>query len=453
MHQIKCPNCQTAFTIDETSYADIQNQVRTETFARELAERLAQAEQQFEHRLQLVQSQDKQCFQAALNEKQQEIQQLNAQITHQQNTQQLAVQAAESRLQQQLNQKEHELIELRTRNENALALQQVQAEKMWTQKLAEKEQELMVLNNQNQTEIQKLRNQIELQQQSNALEMRTLQESFSQELQKKDEDIAYYKDLKTKLSTKMLGETLEQHCEVAFNRIRATAFPNAQFEKDNDASSGSKGDYIYRESQEGSEIVSIMFEMKNEADTTQTKKKNEDFLDKLDKDRHTKNCEYAVLVSLLEKDNELYNDGIVDVSYRYPKMYVIRPQFFIPMITLLRNAALNALQYKQQVAQMQAQHIDVTNFEQELDNFKHAFGRNYRLASEKFQDAIDSIDKTIKQLEKTKEALLSSQNNLRLANDKAEDLTVKKLTRKNPTMKAKFEALKEVCENSEDNEQ
>ncbi|MBR6877366.1 MAG: DUF2130 domain-containing protein, partial [Neisseriaceae bacterium] len=247
MHQIKCPNCQTAFTIDETSYADIQNQVRTETFARELAERLAQAEQQFEHRLQLVQSQDKQCFQAALNEKQQEIQQLNAQITHQQNTQQLAVQAAESRLQQQLNQKEYELIELRTRNENALALQQVQAEKMWTQKLAEKEQELMVLNNQNQTEIQKLRNQIELQQQSNALEMRTLQESFSQELQKKDEDIAYYKDLKTKLSTKMLGETLEQHCEVAFNRIRATAFPNAQFEKDNDASSGSKGDYIYRE--------------------------------------------------------------------------------------------------------------------------------------------------------------------------------------------------------------
>lgn len=442
MHQIKCPHCQTAFTIDEASYADIQNQVRTEEFARELHERLAQAEQQFNHRLALNQSQNEQHFQAALNEKQQEIQQLNAQISNQHNQQQLAVQAAENTLKQQLIQKENELIALRVRTDSDLALQQAQAQTLLAQKLAEKEQELSALKNQSQAEIQKWRSQAELQQQSKALEKQALQQSFLQQLQQKDEQIAYYKDFKAKQSTKMLGETLEQHCEIAFNQIRSAAFPNAQFGKDNDASSGSKGDYIYRERQDGNEIVSIMFEMKNEADETQTKKKNEAFLDKLDKDRQAKNCEYAVLVSLLESDNELYNGGIVDMSHRYPKMYVIRPQFFIPMITLLRNAALNTLQYKQQVAQMQAQHIDITHFEQELDDFKRAFGRNYRLASEKFQDAIDSIDKTIKQLEKTKEALFSSQNNLRLANDKAEDLTVKKLTRKNPTMKAKFDALK-----------
>ncbi|MFZ1242645.1 MAG: DUF2130 domain-containing protein [Candidatus Saccharimonas sp.] len=271
----------------------------------------------------------------------------------------------------------------------------------------------------------------------------SLKEKFEHELKTKDEMIAYYKDLKAKLSTKMIGETLEQHCETEFNRLRATAFPNAYFEKDNDARSGSKGDFIYRETDEqGTEIISIMFEMKNEGDETATKHKNEDFLKELDKDRREKKCEYAILVTLLEAESELYNTGIVDVSHRYEKMYVIRPQFFIPMITLLRNAALNSLKYKSELAFVQSQNIDVTNFESQLNDFRDSFGRNYRLASEKFKTAIDSIDKSIAQLQKTKENLLRSEDNLRIANNKAEDLTVKKLTRGNPTMSEKFDSLK-----------
>lgn len=250
--------------------------------------------------------------------------------------------------------------------------------------------------------------------------------------------------MKAKLSTKMLGESLEQHCEIEFNRIRATGFKNAYFEKDNDATLGSKGDYVYRESDEsGNEIISIMFEMKNENDTTATKKKNEDFLAKLDKDRNDKHCEYAVLVSLLELDNELYNNGIIDMSHKFPKMYVIRPQFFIPIITILRNAALNSLQYKSELAIVKAQNIDITNFEENIEKFKVSFARNYDLASRKFQDAIDGIDKTIVQLQKTKENLLRSEDHLRLANQKAEDLTIKRLTRDNPTMRAKFEELRD----------
>lgn len=271
----------------------------------------------------------------------------------------------------------------------------------------------------------------------------SLKREFDNELKSKDDMIAYYKDMKSKLSTKMVGETLEQHCEIEFNRLRATAFQNAYFEKDNDAKGGSKGDYIFRENDEaGNEIVSIMFEMKNEGDETATKKKNEDFLKELDKDRREKGCEYAILVSLLESDNELYNTGIVDVSYKYPKMYVIRPQFFIPMITLLRNSAMNAMQYKAELAVVKSQNTDVTNFEDQLNDFRDSFGRNYRLASEKFKTAIDSIDKSIVQLQKTKENLIRSEDNLRIANNKAGELTVKKLTRGNPTMTAKFEDLK-----------
>lgn len=270
-----------------------------------------------------------------------------------------------------------------------------------------------------------------------------LKDKYESALRVKDEMIAQYKDLKARLSTKMIGETLEQHCETEFNRLRATGFKNAYFEKDNDARTGSKGDYIYRETDDGGvEIISIMFEMKNEGDTTASKHKNEDFLKELDKDRREKKCEYAVLVTLLEGDSELYNAGIVDVSHKFEKMYVIRPQFFIPMITLLRNAALNSLRYRQELALVRAQNIDITNFEDNMEAFKDGFSRNYELASRKFSDAIDGIDKTIKQLEKTKQALVSSENNMRLANDKAQDLTIKKLTKNNTTMQAKFDELK-----------
>lgn len=284
--------------------------------------------------------------------------------------------------------------------------------------------------------------QIETNEKNAQLKEQTLKESYEEKLKGKDEQIAYYKDFKAKQSTKMVGETLEQHCEIEFNKLRATGFQNAYFEKDNDAKSGSKGDFIFKEfSDDGTEFISIMFEMKNEMDETATKHKNEDFFKELDKDRNEKKCEYAVLVSLLEADNELYNTGIVDVSYRYPKMYVIRPQFFIPMITLLRNASLNALQYKQELAVIRNQNIDISHFEEDMNEFKDKFSRNYRLASEKFKKAIDEIDKTIDHLQKTKDALLSSENNLRLANNKAEELSIKKLTRNNPTMAAKFAEL------------
>lgn len=292
-------------------------------------------------------------------------------------------------------------------------------------------------------QISELTNQLTSQKTQAKLLETNLKEKYETQLKLKDEQIAYYKDFKAKQSTKMVGESLEQHCEIQFNQLRATGFQNAYFEKDNDARTGSKGDYIYRENDDqGNEIISIMFEMKNENDETATKKKNEDFLKELDKDRNEKHCEYAILVSLLEPDNELYNSGIVDKSHRYPKMYVIRPQFFIPMITLLRNAALNSMQYKQELAIARAQNIDITHFEENMMKFKEGFARNYELASRKFKTAIDEIDKTISHLQKTKDALISSENNLRLANNKAEDLTIKKLVRNNPTMKAKFDELK-----------
>lgn len=291
-------------------------------------------------------------------------------------------------------------------------------------------------------EIADLKAKLQLREKEAELEKNSIKEKYEIEIKQKDETIAFYKDFKAKQSTKMIGESLEQHCEIEFNRLRMTAFQNAEFGKDNDAKTGSKGDYIYREyDKSGTEIISIMFEMKNEGDETATKKKNEHFFKELDKDRNEKKCEYAILVSMLEADNELYNNGIVDVSYAYDKMYVIRPQFFIPIITLLRNAAMNSLKYKQEVALMREQNIDITNFEEDLNAFKEGFARNYDLASRKFKVAIDEIDKTITHLQKTKDALLSSENNLRLANNKADDLTVKKLVRGNPTMKDKFENL------------
>lgn len=431
MHEIKCPHCQTAFTINEASYADILNQVRTQEFQAEIHERLVQHQAQAKSELALQQAQAQTQFEQTLAQKNAEIAQLNSQLASHEKDRQLAVAEVSGSLKADLATREREIEQLRAQNAALVERMNLERDLAISQALAAKEREVLDLET-----------QLKLSESKNESEQRALQDKFQMVLKIKDEEIAAYRDFKAKQSTKMVGESLELHCENEFNRVRAMAFPQAQFGKDNDASSGSKGDYIFRETDgQGSEIVSIMFEMKNENDETATKKKNVDFLKELDKDRREKGCEYAVLVSLLEADSDLYNGGIVDVSHHYPKMYVVRPQFFIPMISLLRNSGLNALKYKQEVATMRAQNIDITNFESELDDFREKFGRNYRLASEKFQAAIKHIDETIKHLEKTKADLLGAENNLRLANDKAEDLTVKKLTRKNPTMKAKFDAL------------
>lgn len=472
MHDIKCPHCHTAFTIDESHYADIQNQVRTHEFNLEIEKQIKQLEEKYHSELKLVNAQNHHQFQAALSEKEQQIIQLKAQIHQHESENRLAQSQAEAVWQQEIAQKNAELRAWQEKFDAQLLAQKQTLMAQYEQELLKKDNALRELQNNSQNELHQhqmqmqnrllehtaskeqeihaLKSQIALQKAQSDLARQNLQQQHENQLKQKDELIEFYRDFKAKQSTKMLGESLEQHCEMAFNQIRMTAFPNALFQKDNDASSGSKGDYIYRELDEhGTEILSIMFEMKNESETTATKKKNEHFFKELDKDRREKNCEYAVLVSLLESDNDLYNNGIVDVSYVYGKMYVIRPQFFIPMITLLRNAALNALKYKQEVAKMKAQNIDITHFENELEEFKSGFTRNYRLASEKFQAAIDHIDKSIKALEKTKADLLSSENNLRLANKKMEDLTVKKLTRNNPTMKAKFDELKNNALNLE----
>ncbi|WII93326.1 DUF2130 domain-containing protein [Kingella negevensis] len=433
MHEIKCPHCHTAFTINEASYADILNQVRTQEFQAEIHERLVQHQAQAKSELALQQAQAQTQFEQTLAQKNAEIAQLNSQLASHEKDRQLAVAEVSGSLKADLATREREIEQLRAQNAALVERMNLERDLAISQALAAKEREVLDLET-----------QLKLSESKNESEQRALQDKFQMVLKIKDEEIAAYRDFKAKQSTKMVGESLELYCENEFNRVRAMAFPQAQFGKDNDASSGSKGDYIFRETDgQGSEIVSIMFEMKNENDGTATKKKNVDFLKELDKDRREKGCEYAVLVSLLEGNNDLYNDGIVDVSHLFPKMYVVRPQFFLPMISLLRNSGLNALKYKQEVATMRAQNIDITNFESELDDFREKFGRNYRLASEKFQSAIKHIDETIKHLEKTKADLLGAENNLRLANDKAEDLTVKKLTRKNPTMKAKFDALKD----------
>ena len=431
MHEIKCPHCHTAFTVNEASYADILNQVRTQEFQTEIHERLQQAQMQFQSDMQLAQAQAQNQFDKILADKNHEIAALSNQINAYEKDSKLAAAEIEGRLKAQIAEQDKLIAELKAQAKSLETAKNMEKELEITKAVAEKERELGNLNT-----------QFMLQSKENQLEKQSLREKYEAELKQKDETIAFYKDFKARQSTKMIGESLEQHCETEFNRIRTTAFPQAIFGKDNDAKTGSKGDYIYRETdEEGNEIISIMFEMKNENDETATKKKNEQFFKELDKDRREKNCEYAVLVSLLEADSELYNNGIVDVSYAYPKMYVVRPQFFISIVSLLRNAALNSLKYKQELAQMRAQNIDITHFEEDLDKFKTDFARNYELASRKFQTAIDEIDKTISHLQKTKEALLSSENNLRLANNKATDLTVKKLVRKNPTMKAAFAAL------------
>lgn len=398
MNEIICPHCNKAFKIDEAGYADIVKQIRDHQFTEELKKRLALANQEKESAVKLAEATVKNALQAQLSDKDKEIVALNAKFNNANLEKQLAVKEATQQIEKQRDDLSNEL---------------------------------------KSKELEKQNLEYTLRQQFSTV-LKTKEEIIKY----KDEEIARVKEMKIKLSTKMLGETLEQHCEIEFNKMRATGFQNAYFEKDNDSSSGSKGDFIFKEHDAaGNEIISIMFEMKNESDQTATKKKNEDFFKELDKDRNEKKCEYAVLVSLLEADNEYYNTGIVDVSYKYNKMYVVRPQFFIPIITLLRNAALNSIEYKAELALVKSQNIDITNFEEKMNKFKDGFARNYDLASRKFREAIDGIDKTIKELQKTKEALLSSENNLRLANEKTEDLTIKKLTHGNPTMKTKFDEL------------
>lgn len=428
MQEIKCPKCGEVFQVDESGYSAIVQQVRDKEFSKELKSREAQFELEKDNAVQLAKLAIEKDYSEKLTQKDSEIAKLKADIT----TEQIS---KKSEISETIAQKDKEIIELK----NQLATFD-----------KDKELELTKLVNKMNTElsekdncIAKLNNEKELTQKESQLKEQSLKDQYEEKLRFKDEEIARYKDFKAKLSTKMVGESLEQHCEIEFNKLRATGFQRAYFEKDNDAKTGSKGDYIYRESDpEGGEFISIMFEMKNEMDSTSTKKKNEDFLKELDKDRKEKKCEYAVLVSLLEPENELYNSGIVDMSHRYPKMYVIRPQFFIPIITLLRNASLNSLEYRKELAVIKAQNIDVSNFEAQMNDFKEKFAKNYELASRKFKTAIEEIDKTIDHLQKTKEALLSSENNLRLANNKAEDLTIKRLTRNNPTMEAKFAELK-----------
>ena len=438
MNEIKCPHCQTVFTIDENSYADIVSQVRNKEFAEDVHKQLEFAKKQFETEKALAKEQEKRLYDEERANFEQKILSLELALKN-------ADVKEEKNVQEALHQKEKEFSALQAELDQLkqqLQFKEVELSQKFQEDLHAKERTILELKQEKELQQKEQEVQQAALKEKYELELRSKKDQFELELKAKDEAIAFYKDFKAKQSTKMVGESLEQHCEIEFNRLRMTAFPRAEFGKDNDAKTGSKGDYIYREYDEnGIEILSIMFEMKNENDETATKKKNEHFFKELDKDRHEKQCEYAILVSLLEADNELYNTGIVDVSYQYPKMYVVRPQFFIPIITLLRNAALNSLQYKQELALMRDQHIDITHFEEDLETFKKGFARNYELASKKFQSAIDEIDKTIKSLEKTKAALLSSENNLRLANNKAEDLTVKKLVKNNPTMKQRFEEL------------
>lgn len=429
MNQIKCPKCGEVFKIDETAYAAIVKQVRDSEFQSELESREKLFETEKNTAVKLAKEESAREKEHSLYELNQVIENLKSQIESDKKDRDIE-------LKDIVSEKDREIERLKAQisaNEKDKTIEISKA-------IAEKDREIA----EKESNIAELKGEIKSAQKDIEIKEKTLKAEFDAQLKAKDETIEFYKDLKTKMSTKMVGETLEQHCEIEFNKLRSTGFQNAYFEKDNDARTGSKGDYIFKESTaDGIEFISIMFEMKNEMDTTATKKKNEDFFKELDKDRREKNCEYAVLVSLLESDNELYNSGIVDVSYKYEKMYVIRPQFFIPMITLLRNAAFNSIRYRQELALVRSQNIDITHFEEDMNDFKDKFSRNYRLASEKFKKAIDEIDKTISHLQKTKDALLSSENNLRLANNKAEELSIKKLTRNNPTMAAKFAELKE----------
>ncbi|MDB4450643.1 DUF2130 domain-containing protein [bacterium] len=431
MSEISCPHCKKAFQVDESGYAEILKQVRNEEFEQQLHERLELAERETLAKLEKAEVAKDLAVKEALTEAVQERDQARNEIEslrrEAKSAQELARAKADQALEEASSSKERQIQALEAKLESKATEQDLAITRAVT--VVEKERD--DLNG----KLQRASMEKELSEQA-------MRDKFETQIKDRDDAIERLKDMKARLSTKMLGESLELHCENAFNQLRATAFPRAYFEKDNDASTGSKGDYIFRDRDEADiEIVSIMFEMKNEADTTATKKRNEDFFKELDKDRTEKGCEYAVLVSLLESESDLYNSGIVDVSHRFEKMYVIRPQFFIPMITLLRNAAMGALEYKSELAMVKAQNIDITTFEGDLDTFKTAFGKNYDLASRRFQTAIDEIDKSINHLQKTKDALLGADRNLRLANDKAQDVTIKKLTRKNPTMAEKFRLL------------
>ncbi|HIB84277.1 MAG TPA: DUF2130 domain-containing protein [Chromatiaceae bacterium] len=420
MNEIICPNCKKAFKVDEAGFADILKQVRDHQFEKELTNRLALAENEKDSAVKLAEANIKNSLQEKLTKKDKELMELKAESSNE--------------LAKILAEKELEISEMKSKIQNSETEKKLEVSEAI--KIIEKERD-------------NLANDLKIKETETQLLEKSIKEQFTNKLivkdetiKMKDDEIDRLKDFKQKLSTKMVGETLEQHCEVEFNKLRATAFQNSYFEKDNDSSGGNKGDYIYKETDDaGNEIISIMFEMKNENDETATKKRNEDFFAKLDKDRKEKDCEYAVLVSLLESENEFYNTGIVDVSHKFEKMYVIRPQFFIPIITLLRNAAMNSMEYKAELNLMRNQSIDITNFEEKVNVFKKGFAHNFDLASRKFNTAIDEIDKTISHLQKTKDALLSSENNLRLANNKADDLTIKKLTRGNPTMKQKFDEI------------
>ncbi len=413
MQEIKCPKCGEVFQVDESGYAQIVSQVRDNEFYKELERRKKQLDQSRESDLKMLLMEQEQKLNTEINKKKDEIQKKEREILS----------------------KEQEIAKLHAEVDKSGTERELAVAKA----VQQKNQEL----SEQTAEITRLKGELDLQKRENEIAENHLLEKHKDELKIRDEEIERLKDFKARQSTKMVGESLEQHCLGQFNAIRMMSFPNAYFEKDNDARSGSKGDFIFRESADGTEFISIMFEMKNEVDTTATKHKNEDFFKELDKDRNEKNCEYAVLVSLLESDSELYNNGIVDVSYKYPKMFVVRPQFFIPLISLLRNAALDALKYRQELQVVRNQQVDIRNFEENMNTFKEGFARNYRLASDKFKTAIDEIDKTIQHLQKTKEALLSSENNLRLANNKAEDLSIKRLTKNAPSVKAMFDELKD----------
>lgn len=413
MQELRCPHCGEVFQVDETGYAQLARQVRDSEFDKELRRREQELLARQESELDLARLRQEQAYQKTLRDKDEALAQ--------------SAREAE-RLRERLESSE---------TEKKLAV--AEAVQRQAQALSEGEKRILTLEN-----------ELAARETESRLKEKSLQEQYEEKLKSKDEQIEYYKDFKARQSTKMIGESLEQHCLTQFNTLRMTAFPTAYFEKDNDARTGSKGDFIFRESDEsGTEFISIMFEMKNEADATATKHKNEDFFKELDKDRREKHCEYAVLVSLLEIDNELYNNGIVDVSYRYEKMYVVRPQFFIPIITLLRNAALHSLQYRRELEIVKNQQLDILHFEENMNAFKEGFGRNYRIASEKFRTAVDEIDKTITHLQKIKDALLSSENNLRLANSKAEDLSIKRLTKNAPSVKALFDEQRAARETEE----
>ena len=460
MHDIICPNCNTAFKIDEAGYADILKQVRDSEFEQQLHERLELAEKDKRNAVELARSEVGSEMQKVTTAREAEIQELKAKLDAGAVAQKLAVTEALSAVEKERDALTNELEKAQQDRQTALELAEAKLSRDVQETAARKDAEIQDLKakldarevaqklavteavgavEKERDELKSGLKQAELEKQ---LAESSLRDKYETQIKDRDDAIERLRDMRVRLSTKMVGESLEQHCETEFNRIRSTAFPRAYFEKDNDTSTGSKGDYVFRDSDEaGTEIVSIMFEMKNESDTTATKKKNEDFLKELDKDRTEKGCEYAVLVSLLESDSELYNSGIVDVFHRYPKMYIVRPQFFVPIITLLRNAAMKSLEYKTELALVKAQNVDITSFENDLDQFKTAFAKNYDLASRKFQTAIDEIDKSIDHLQKTKDALLGTDRNLRLANNKAQDVTIKKLTRRNPTMAAKFDEL------------